>query len=163
VRPLTPTTAKKPQQHHHALYKTELCVNWEASGGVSCDYGSRCQFAHGAAELRERARHPKWRTVPCRSLGRPGGCAFGARCRFLHDVTGGGASAPQQQQQVEPAGPKRLPVFLALGTPEPATPISGGGGGGGNGNGGGDSQLEEAVAALGQALRALENRKQNGG
>jgi len=33
-------------------YKTVACQNWAARG--ECPYGSKCQFAHGAEDLRER-------------------------------------------------------------------------------------------------------------
>jgi len=42
------------------LYKTELCRSWEETG--HCRYGSKCQFAHGADELRAVQRHPKYKT-----------------------------------------------------------------------------------------------------
>ncbi|KAI9495893.1 hypothetical protein BDB00DRAFT_786111 [Zychaea mexicana] len=35
------------------LYKTRLCERFEKEG--TCSYGSKCTFAHGIAELRERA------------------------------------------------------------------------------------------------------------
>lgn len=47
-------------------------------------YGSRCQFAHGDPELRSRNRHPRYKTVKCRTFSRTGHCPYGDRCRFIH-------------------------------------------------------------------------------
>ena len=69
----------------HSLYKTELCRSWEETG--SCRYGSKCQFAHGKAELRPIARHPKYKTEICRTFATNGTCPYGTRCRFIHYVT----------------------------------------------------------------------------
>lgn len=33
-------------------YKTKLCLYWLNSGGQSCKYGDKCNFAHGTEELR---------------------------------------------------------------------------------------------------------------
>ncbi|GFH20116.1 CCCH-type Zn-finger protein [Haematococcus lacustris] len=44
----------------HALYKTEMCKGWMEAG--TCRYGHKCQFAHGAEELRPVPRHPKYKT-----------------------------------------------------------------------------------------------------
>jgi len=40
---------------HNPKYKTRLCRNWAMRG--SCPYNSKCQFAHGVAELK------RWRAV----------------------------------------------------------------------------------------------------
>eukprot|EP00966_Prymnesium_polylepis_P222362 5144756-Prymnesium_polylepis.1 len=39
-----------------ANYKTVLCHNWEANG--VCQYGARCNFAHGQHELRPAPAPP---------------------------------------------------------------------------------------------------------
>ncbi|KAI5479703.1 CCCH finger DNA binding protein [Pseudohyphozyma bogoriensis] len=64
------------------LYKTELCRSWEEKG--SCRYGSKCQFAHGAQEIREVARHPKFKSEVCRTFWLHGSCPYGRRCCFIH-------------------------------------------------------------------------------
>ena len=69
----------------HSLYKTELCRSWEETG--SCRYGSKCQFAHGKAELRPIARHPKYKTEICRTFAQNGTCPYGTRCRFIHYIS----------------------------------------------------------------------------
>ena len=64
-------------------YKTELCRAYEERG--QCRYGDRCQFAHGAGELRATQRHPKYKTELCRTYHTSGYCPYGARCHFVHN------------------------------------------------------------------------------
>ncbi|XP_029373374.1 mRNA decay activator protein ZFP36 isoform X2 [Echeneis naucrates] len=64
-------------------YKTELCRGFQETG--SCKYGSKCQFAHGEAELRGMHRHPKYKTEPCRTFYNFGYCPYGSRCHFIHE------------------------------------------------------------------------------
>lgn len=64
-------------------YKTELCRPYEESG--SCKYGDKCQFAHGAHELRTLVRHPKYKTELCRTYHTIGLCPYGPRCHFVHN------------------------------------------------------------------------------
>jgi len=65
------------------LYKTELCRSWSQTN--TCPYGAKCQFAHGAVELRPVLRHPKYKTVECNQWAATGKCTFGNRCVFIHD------------------------------------------------------------------------------
>ncbi|XP_074872607.1 mRNA decay activator protein ZFP36L1-like [Carettochelys insculpta] len=65
-------------------YKTELCRTYEESG--ACKYGAKCQFAHGAGELRGLSRHPKYKTELCRTFHTAGFCPYGARCHFIHNA-----------------------------------------------------------------------------
>jgi len=65
------------------LYKTELCRSWSQTN--TCPYGAKCQFAHGADELRPVQRHPKYKTVECNQWAATGKCTFGNRCVFVHD------------------------------------------------------------------------------
>ncbi|TST73061.1 mRNA decay activator protein ZFP36L1 [Bagarius yarrelli] len=88
VSPPSPRTAAVSAVS--ARYKTELCRTYEESG--ACKYGSKCQFAHGAEELRGLSRHPKYKTEPCRTFHTVGFCPYGARCHFIHN-------ADEQQQQ----------------------------------------------------------------
>ena len=71
------------QQLKPRLYKTEACRNFEERG--TCDYGTKCQFAHGPKELRPIARHPKWKTERCRTFWEQGSCPYAKRCCFLHE------------------------------------------------------------------------------
>ena len=64
-------------------YKTELCRPYEESG--HCKYGDKCQFAHGADELRNLPRHPKYKTERCRTFHTSGFCPYGPRCHFIHN------------------------------------------------------------------------------
>jgi len=63
-------------------YKTELCRSYAEMG--HCRYGLKCQFAHGADELRPLARHPRYRTELCHSFHVTGFCPYGSRCNFIH-------------------------------------------------------------------------------
>jgi len=65
-------------------YKTELCRTYEENG--TCRYGDKCQFAHGAAELRTVVRHPKYKTDLCRTFHTIGFCPYGSRCHFIHSL-----------------------------------------------------------------------------
>ncbi|CAG7838656.1 unnamed protein product [Allacma fusca] len=66
-------------------YKTELCRPFEEFG--TCKYGDKCQFAHGAAELRRMTRHPKYKTEQCKTFHTLGLCPYGHRCHFIHNET----------------------------------------------------------------------------
>lgn len=70
-------------QGNSSRYKTELCRPYEESG--ACKYGDKCQFAHGAHELRNLARHPKYKTELCRTYHTTGFCPYGPRCHFIHN------------------------------------------------------------------------------
>lgn len=71
--PLSPSAARP---HHRtktvhgedgrrqSLYKTELCRSFEETR--HCRYGSKCQFAHGEDEIRQLARHPRYKTEVCK-------------------------------------------------------------------------------------------------
>lgn len=82
---LSPTAASKGQQQQSSSpppqprvqkYKTELCRNWELT--ASCTYGDRCQYAHGAHELRPLFRNVRYKTEPCRNFERDNFCTYGA-------------------------------------------------------------------------------------
>lgn len=70
-------------QANSSRYKTELCRPFEENG--TCKYGDKCQFAHGAHELRTLARHPKYKTELCRTFHTTGFCPYGPRCHFIHN------------------------------------------------------------------------------
>lgn len=84
-------------------YKTELCRGFQETG--SCKYGSKCQFAHGEAELRGLYRHPKYKTEPCRTFYNFGYCPYGSRCHFIHEDKNSGVPLPSAkfQNQQQPA------------------------------------------------------------
>ncbi|XP_077142001.1 uncharacterized protein LOC143806006 [Ranitomeya variabilis] len=77
---MSPPASRPPASR----YKTELCRTFHESG--SCKYGSKCQFAHGAGELRGLNRHPKYKTELCRTYHTIGFCPYGSRCHFIHNA-----------------------------------------------------------------------------
>lgn len=78
-----PTAAVAATSVNTSRYKTELCRPYEEFG--MCKYGDKCQFAHGVAELRSLARHPKYKTELCRTYHTVGFCPYGPRCHFVHN------------------------------------------------------------------------------
>lgn len=114
--------------HHSAnpLYKTELCRSFEET--AHCKYGGKCQFAHGAAELRPVARHVKYKTTLCRTFATTGACPYGTRCRFIHGQVDAGPPTPLSSPRrpsaaslsevaAAPRPPKRGRSALAAGRP----------------------------------------------
>ncbi|VDN25198.1 unnamed protein product [Gongylonema pulchrum] len=65
------------------LYKTELCRSWMECG--RCNYGDKCQYAHGEEERRPVHRHPKYKTAYCQPFHQVGYCSYGSRCHFIHN------------------------------------------------------------------------------
>lgn len=98
------------------LYKTELCRSFEETG--NCRYGTKCQFAHGRAELRPVLRHPKYKTEVCKTFHTIGTCPYGKRCRFIHSTievpaaSAPATPAPVATTPVTPVAP--LPVQQTL-------------------------------------------------
>lgn len=94
------TTAISNHQATHATdnpwYKTRLCERFETEG--SCSYGSKCTFAHGVAELRERTgteedpiakpgattndKNPLYKTKLCERFMKDNFCQYGPKCHF---------------------------------------------------------------------------------
>ena len=66
-----------------SLYKTEMCRSFEVTG--FCKYGTKCQFAHTADELRPISRHPRYKTELCKTFYEQGSCPYGRRCCFIHN------------------------------------------------------------------------------
>lgn len=64
------------------LYKTEMCRTFEETG--NCKYGTKCQFAHDPAEIRNIPRHPRYKTEVCKTFWQLGNCPYGKRCCFIH-------------------------------------------------------------------------------
>lgn len=84
-------------------YKTEMCRPFEETG--HCRYGSKCQFAHGASELRGLNRHPRYKTEFCRTFHTTGFCSYGQRCNFIHNED-------ERRTPTAPTRPPTLPVAL---------------------------------------------------
>lgn len=127
------------------LYKTEICRSYAENGGY-CKYGSKCQFAHGDAELRPVRRHPRYKTKLCRNFLATGSCPYDARCRFIHapadfmngslDVASPRAMAKNnptacpsplshQYAQSVPVGVPAMPVHPAVSNMSPTSLSSG--------------------------------------
>ncbi|XP_056138849.1 mRNA decay activator protein ZFP36-like [Lampris incognitus] len=83
LSPSSSLTSTSSVSSSSSRYKTELCRSFAESG--VCKYGSKCQFAHGANELRDLNRHPKYKTEPCRTFHTIGFCPYGIRCHFVHN------------------------------------------------------------------------------
>ncbi|KAI8391294.1 uncharacterized protein BYT42DRAFT_556368 [Radiomyces spectabilis] len=79
------TKVQSAEQKRQRLYKTELCRNWEKQN--QCQYGDRCQYAHGVCDLRQVERHPKYKTQTCRTFEQTGACPYGIRCTFRHELS----------------------------------------------------------------------------
>ncbi|KAL4460911.1 hypothetical protein ABPG74_016383 [Tetrahymena malaccensis] len=68
-------------------YKTELCRNFQIHG--SCNYGKKCQYAHGRHELQqkpERKTNQYYKTRPCKEFFNSLTCPYGQRCKYNHDT-----------------------------------------------------------------------------
>ena len=76
------SVASKLPVDREAVRKTELCARW-VSG--RCPFGERCQFAHGATDLRQRERPHLYKTKLCNKfLETNGNCPYKQRCNFIH-------------------------------------------------------------------------------
>ena len=72
-------------------YKRNICKNWEESG--ICNYGSKCQYAHGYEELyavdqlteEQLKAHDLFKTQNCRSFHKDMFCGFGKRCQWRRE------------------------------------------------------------------------------
>jgi len=101
-------------------YKTELCRTYEENG--TCRYGDKCQFAHGAAELRTVARHPKYKTDLCRTFHTTGFCPYGSRCHFIHSLHERQIAVQPSRMQIQP-GNLLLPQLAVKSTRLPPAQI----------------------------------------
>ena len=79
-------------------YKTSLCKKFSTTQG--CPYGDKCQFAHGAQELRlyngqnasqnmlniNKSQNSllNYKIVKCKNWDKDGTCKYGAHCTFAH-------------------------------------------------------------------------------
>ncbi|KAH3711641.1 mRNA decay activator protein ZFP36L1-like [Dreissena polymorpha] len=79
----TNLNTQQKQPVNSSRYKTELCRPFEENG--HCKYADKCQFAHGAHELKSLQRHPKYKTELCRTFHSKGFCPYGPRCNFVHN------------------------------------------------------------------------------
>lgn len=93
----TPSDDSAPASENPA-YRTQICTRWMEG---SCQYGDRCNFAHGEEQLRQfggtgsgvsrfasvdvksRSNDPAYRTKLCTRWAQ-GACQYGDRCMFAH-------------------------------------------------------------------------------
>lgn len=97
-------------------YKTELCHNWEMG---SCEFGDKCAFAHGAAELRKpQQKSMKYKTKRCKQFHSLGYCAYGPRCQFIHEEPQSLKDLPtaanSRRNSIDDPDSHRLPIFRRL-------------------------------------------------
>lgn len=95
------TVPNAPPPKNPKLYKTELCRSWMDHG--RCNYGERCQYAHGEQEKRPIPRHPKYKTEACQSYHQSGYCPYGPRCHFIHSETDLLANLPNAPTSCSPS------------------------------------------------------------
>jgi len=117
--PSPPPLLAKAERLNLELYKSELCRDW--SDGRACRYGDDCAFAHGAAELQSRPRHPKYKTVYCRLYHTGKHCPYGVRCRFIHDPAEARTSEWRNWRAATPPDPAAPPCAPDP-PPDPAVP-----------------------------------------
>ena len=96
-------------------YKTQICANFQRDG--ACRYGRRCQFAHGAHELRERSQLlapivPEDQKI-CQPFAATGFCRFGDKCKFPHVLGSRVLAAPP----LPPATMQTCPPVQQYGAP----------------------------------------------
>jgi len=119
-------TALSASSVNTSRYKTELCRPFEEFG--VCKYGDKCQFAHGYAELRSLARHPKYKTELCRTYHTVGFCPYGPRCHFVHNqeeaIQANKAQAPAAIMAAQRPRPAALSPSLSLDSPSSPCSLS---------------------------------------
>jgi butyrate response factor 1 len=77
---------KKYVEDYKKKLKTELCKTFMMTG--KCRYGSKCSFAHGKSELKEKSHlNVNYKTRPCKQYFLVGYCPYGYRCQYLHTET----------------------------------------------------------------------------
>jgi hypothetical protein len=85
LRNITEQTLNKQKKKpvDTAKYKTEMCRNWIESG--SCNYGRKCNFAHGKEDLQQKLPcNTKYKSKLCVPFHDVGVCSYGHRCLFVH-------------------------------------------------------------------------------
>ncbi len=97
-------------------YKTELCHNWEIG---FCEFGDKCAFAHGKAELRKpQQKSNKYKTKRCKQFHSLGYCVYGPRCQFIHEEQNSLREIPtaanSRRNSIDDSDSHRLPIFRRL-------------------------------------------------
>ena len=112
-------------------YKTMMCKNYNTEQG--CQYGDKCQFAHGVEELRTfhangQPMQPQmskpmeqlqknimnYKIVKCKNFEKDGVCKYGSHCSFAHgDAELRSKVDPLTQQQLLQMGQMgQLPMMV---------------------------------------------------
>ncbi|CAD8150953.1 unnamed protein product [Paramecium pentaurelia] len=81
--PIEEQTSSSDESQSYVKFKTEMCKNWSMLG--RCNYGNKCQFAHGQNEMINRQCNQKYKSKLCRSFHQDYVCFYGARCQFIHE------------------------------------------------------------------------------
>ena len=106
-----------------------MCKHYNTPQG--CSYGDKCQFAHGAQELRtgqmgmsgmgdlahsKNQKNPlNYKIVKCKNFERDGSCKYGAHCTFAHgdsDLRTKADNYSHFQQGVSMGQPGMIPPFM---------------------------------------------------
>ena len=74
--PLRSVKMNVNHDQYNLKLKTEICKNWMCG---KCDFGDRCNFAHGESELVSVTRF-----IPCKNWTKYGRCPYGDKCHFEH-------------------------------------------------------------------------------
>jgi hypothetical protein len=143
-----------------------MCHKFATTG--FCRYGDKCQFAHGAEELRAVVRHPKYKTEKCKTFWTRGHCPYGFRCRFLHDEVEGvdarSASSASPASMGDMSGGTWSTGGGSAGDAytrrrsgsAPVPPVQGGGGSSSASGGGGQDRVAPLAAVNASLERFLE-------
>lgn len=121
-----------PKGAMNPRYKTAMCKNYNTEQG--CQYGDKCQFAHGPEELRtfqanQGGMMPEqmlkaqqmnknmmnYKIVKCKNFEKDGTCKYGAHCSFAHgDAELRPKMDPQQMLQMAQMGqmPMMMPGYM---------------------------------------------------
>ncbi|XP_057458942.1 uncharacterized protein LOC130749578 [Lotus japonicus] len=85
--------------HHHSSFKkTQLCRRFQQHG--MCGFGSKCNFAHGIAELNRLNNIQPPNPQLCRMFSRNKHCTYGHSCRFRHSSTARNVDYPNWVREV---------------------------------------------------------------
>jgi len=77
-------TSRQKKPIDETKYKTEMCRNWVELN--YCQYGEKCNFAHGKDELVNKVpTNTKYKSKKCMPFHTKGYCTYGHRCLFVHD------------------------------------------------------------------------------
>ena len=113
-------------------YKTMMCKNYNTEQG--CQYGEKCQFAHGVEELRTyhgNGTQPQaqpgmppqqqmqknimnYKIVKCKNFEKDGVCKYGSHCTFAHgdEELRSKVDPLTQQQMAQMAQMGQMPMMM---------------------------------------------------